>query len=151
MTPDRRYPDRVPRGYADRPRYVGRVPAGQRARYGRGPAQSTLALTMKLLALAAVGMLLIGGLIAAQLASGNDPALGPKALAQAKRSTAKSTSNGSSNSSSNGSASDPYNQSYYGGDGYYYGGSSGYSSGSGSSSGSSGYSYTPPPVTSSTS
>lgn len=158
MTPDRRRPDRVPRRHAE-PRYVPRQRSarptrpGERARYGRGPVQSTRAVTMKLLVLSLVGTVLFGVLIAAQMASGNDPALGPKAVAQAKRSTAKSSNKSSSTSSSNGSGTDPYSQGYYGGDGYYYGGD-GYSGSSGSSSGSSGtssYSYSPPPVTSSTS
>jgi hypothetical protein len=154
-----RYPQRVPRRYADRPRSAAAVRASQRSRYARGPLQSTKALTTKLVMLAVVGSLLIGGLIAAQMASGNDPALAPKAALRAKKASAKSTSNSASTSASNGSGSDPYSQSY-GSDGYYnyyggssgYSGSDGYSSGSGSSgSGSSGYTYSPPPVTSSTS
>ena len=149
-----RYPPRVTRRYADSPRSASDVRAGQRTRYGRGPLQSTKSLTMKLLVLSVVGTLLISGLIAAQMASGNDPALGPKAVAQAKRSAGK-TSKSSSTQSSNGAGSDPYSQGY-GGDYYYYGGSSGYSGGSsgysgGSSGSSSNYSYSPPPVTSSTS
>jgi hypothetical protein len=153
-----RYPERIPRRYAERPRSAAAVRASQRSRYARGPLQSTKALTTKLVMLAVVGSLLIGGLIAAQMASGNDPALAPKAAARAKKASAESTANSASTSASNGSGSDPYSQSY-GSDGYYnyYGGSDGYSSGSGSSgsgssgSGSSGYTYSPPPVTSSTS
>ena len=82
--------------------------------------------------LAIVATLAIGGLIAAQMAAGSDPSLGPKAANRAtKASASKSTSSSSSGYSS---------------------GSSDYSSGSdGYSSGSSGYSYSPPPVTSSTS
>jgi hypothetical protein len=98
-------------------------------RYRRGPAQSTKAVTVKLTILAVVATLLIGGLMAAQMATGNDPALGPKAVARAKKASTKPSSN-SSASSSTGSGTDPYSQ---------------------SSSGSSGYSYSPPPVTSSTS
>ncbi len=144
-------PDRVPRRYTDPPRSAGAVRARQRARHAQGPIRSTRALTMKLLALALVGTLLIGGLIAAQMASGSDPALGPKALAQAKRSTAKAASRSSSSSAGDGTGSDPYSQSY-GGDYYYYGGTNGSSGSSGySGTGSGGYSYSPPPVTSSTS
>lgn len=151
MSPDRRHPERVPRRYAQPPRSAGAARTSQRRRYTRGPIQSTKSLTVKLTALAVVGTLLIGGLIAAQMAAGNDPALGPKAVARAKKASTKPSSNSSSTSSSTGSGTDPYSQSY-GSDGYYYGGSSGYSSGSsGYSSGSSGYSYSPPPVTSSTS
>jgi hypothetical protein len=133
------------------------VRASQRRRYTRGPQQSTKALTTKLAALAVVATLVIGGLLAAQMAAGSDPALGPKATAQTKKASAKPSTNGSSSSSANGAGSDPYSQSY-GSDGYYYGGSGysagsgGYSSGSGAnSSGSGGYSYSAPPVTSSTS
>lgn len=165
MSPQRRYPpDRVPRRYAERPRSAGAVRASQRTRYSRGPVQSTKALTTKLVILAVVGSLLIGGLIAAQMASGNDPALGPKAVARAKKSAKQSTSKSSTASSNGSGSSDPYSQSYnsdpyayggssgYSGSGGYYGGSSGYSSGSsGYSSGSSGSTYSAPPVTSSTS
>lgn len=146
-----RRPERVRRSSA-RPRDYR--PTG---RATLGPSSSTSALTVKLLILAAIGSLLIAGLIAAQMASGNDPALGPKAVA-AKKGTAKQSGGSSSSSSSNGSGSDPYGESNDG-YGYYYGhgGSDGYTGSSGSSgygsssSGSSGYSYTPPPVTSSTS
>jgi hypothetical protein len=159
MSPERGYPERVPRRYAERPGSAAAVRASQRSRYARGPLQSTKALTVKLTMLAVVGSLLIGGLIAAQMAAGNDPALGPKAVARAKKASTKPSSNGSQTSSSTGSgSSDPYSQSYYGNDGYYYGGSSDYSGSSGYSSGSSGYSsgsggstYSAPPVTSSTS
>lgn len=158
MNRDPRYPERASRRYSQRPRSAREVRASQTRRYSRGPVQSTKAVTVKLTALAVIGTLLIGGLIAAQMAAGNDPALGPKAVARAKKASTKPSSNDSSTSSSTGSGTDPYSQSY-GSDGYYYGGSSGYydpsgsSSGSSSSgsSGSSGYSYSPPPVTSSTS
>jgi hypothetical protein len=111
-----------------------------------GPRQSTSALTAKLLVFAVIATLAIGLLIATQMASGNDPALGPKAVAQAKKSAAKSKANSSSAASGSGAGTDPYSQYYGGDDGYYYGsGSSGYSSGSGGSS------YSAPPVTSSTS
>jgi hypothetical protein len=100
-------------------------------RYRRRPRSSTRAMTAKLVALAAAGTLAIGGLIAAEMAAGDDPALGPKAMA-AKKSAASS---GSSSSSSTSSATDPYTQQY----GYGYG------------SGSGGYSSSPAPVTSGTS
>ena len=67
-------------------------------RYRRPPRQSTKALTMKLTLLAVVATLLIGGLIAAQMAAGNDPALGPKAVARAKKASTR-TSSGSSTTS----------------------------------------------------
>jgi hypothetical protein len=105
--------------------------------------QSTKALTAKLTALAIVATLLIGGLIAAQMAAGNDPALGPKALARAKKASTKSGTSGTSSSGDSGT--DPNTQQQYG---YYYGSdSSGYSSGSGYSTQQS----APAPVTSSTS
>jgi hypothetical protein len=116
-----------------------------RSRKRRHLRESTRALTGKLVALALAGTILIGGLIAAQMAAGNDPSLGPKAVAQAKRSAAKHSDTAASASSGTGSGSDPYTQTYGYGSGGYSSGSSGYSSGS------SGYSYTPPPVTSSTS
>lgn len=128
--------------------------AGNRRRYStvrqRG---STKALTVKLTLFAVVATIVIGGLIATQMAAGNDPALGPKAAARAKKKAAGNTSNnGSSASSGSGTQVDPYGQGY-GDDGYYYGygGNYGSSSSGSSSSGSSGYTYTPPPVTSSTS
>src|SRR5512132_217044 len=142
MSRDPRYPERASRRYSQRPRSAREVRASQTRRYSRGPMQSTKAVTVKLTALAVIGTLLIGGLIAAQMATGNDPALGPKAAARAKKASTKPSSNDSSTSSSTGSGTDPYSQSY-GSDGYYYGGSS-----SSGSSGSSGYSYSPPPVTS---
>jgi hypothetical protein len=157
MTPDRRYPERVPRRYTGTARDAR---AARQSRYSvRRPLQSTRAVTVKLSLLAVVATLAIGGLIAAQMAAGNDPSLGPKAATRAKKAGAKSSTSGSSTGTSSGSSSsstDPYSQAY-GGD--YYGSSSGYSSGS-SSSGSSGYSSgsgystqqsAPPPVTSSTS
>jgi hypothetical protein len=138
--------DRPPRRSPDRRVPASAVRASQQRRYSAGPRQSTRALTAKLTALAVVATLAIGGLLAAQMAAGSDPALGPKATAQTKKGSAKA-SNGGSTSASNGSGSDPYSQSY-GSNDYYYG----YGSGSGgSSSGSGGYSYSPPPVTSSTS
>lgn len=144
MTPDRRYPERIPQRRAARDARVS-----QRRRYSSGrPLQSTKAVTVKLAMLAVIPTLAIGGLIAAQMASGKDPALGPKAAKRAK----KSSATGSSGSSSGGAAADPYSQSY-GGDGYY-GSSSGYSSGSGGYYSGSGYSTqqsAPAPVTSSTS
>jgi hypothetical protein len=152
MSPEPRYPERVPRRYAGRP-----AGAAQRRNYSsRRPRQSTKALTAKLAVLAIVPTLAIGGLIAAQMASGQDPALGPKAAKRAKSTTAKSAAGSSSAGSTSGtsSASDPYSQAY--GDGGYYGSSSGYSSGSGGYSAGSGSGYStqqsaPAPVTSSTS
>jgi hypothetical protein len=127
MSPDRRYPDRVPRRYTEPPRSARPVRASrQRRYYSRGPRQSTKAVTAKLAALAIVATLLIGGLIAAQMAAGNDPALGPKAVARAKKASARN-SGASSSTSSDGSGTDPYTQ-VYGDEGYYYGQSSGYSS-----------------------
>jgi hypothetical protein len=109
-------------------------------RYRRRPRQSTRALTAKFTALAVVATLLIGGLIATQMAAGNDPALGPKAAARAKKSSASSSTGSSSSAgSSSGSGTDSYSQTY----GY----SPGYSSGSGYSTQQS----SPAPVTSSTS
>ena len=116
------------------------------AEYRRYPSplrQTTSALTVKIALLATLAALAIGGLIAVQMASGDDPALGPKAAAKAKKASTSGTETGSSSSSG---------YSYYGDSSGYSGDSSGYSSGSsGNSSGSSGYSYSPPPVTSSTS
>ena len=104
---------------------------------------------MKLIALAIVATLMIGGLLAAQMAAGSDPALGPKATAD-EEVVGKPSNSGSSSSSANGSGSDPYSQSYGSDEVLLRGlgisaGSGGYSSGSG------GYSYSAPPVTSSTS
>ena len=112
MNPDRRYPDRT-----------------SRRRYSaRQPLQSTKALTAKLATLAVVVTLAIGGLIAAQMAVGKDPSLGPKAATRAKKAASGGGSTGSA------SAADPNAQTYNGYNGYY-GSSSGYSSGwSGSSS-----------------
>lgn len=142
--------DRVARQGPDRTVPASAVRASQQRTYKRGPAQSTRALTTKVTMFAVVATLVIGALLAAQMATGSDPALGPKATAQTKKASAKRSNNGSSSSPSNGSGTDPYSQSY-GSDGYYYGGS-GYSAGSGGySSGSGGYSYSAPPVTSSTS
>ena len=137
-----------------------RLPPGhRRSTYRRSlrPRQSTSALTAKLLGFAVIATVAIGLLIATQMASGSDPALGPKAVAQKKK-AAKSRSGDSSAATGSGSGADPYGQ-VYGGDGsYYYGnGSSGYSGSSGNSgssgysSGSGGSSYSAPPVTSSTS
>jgi hypothetical protein len=105
-------------------------------RYRRRPRQSTKALTAKLAVFATIVTLVIGGLIAAQMAAGNDPALGPKATAKTKKATTSSTS-----SSSGGSSSQVY------GEDDYYPYSGGYSSGSGYSTQQS----APAPVTSSTS
>lgn len=143
MTPDRRYPERIPQ------RRTARDARGaQRRRYTtHRPVQSTKALTAKLAILAVVPTLAIGGLIAAQMASGKDPALGPKLAKHAKKNSTTSSGGGSSSSSA---ATDPYSQSY-GGDGYY-GSSGGYYSGSsGYSSGYSTQQSAPAPVTSSTS
>jgi hypothetical protein len=82
--------------------------------------------------LAIVATLAIGGLIAAQMAAGSDPSLGPKAASRASR--ASTSESASSSSSGYSSGSSDYPSDTYG-----------YSSGSG------GYSYSPPPVTSSTS
>jgi hypothetical protein len=86
--------------------------------------------------LAIVAALVIGGLLAAQLAAGDDPALAPKAAARAKSQGTTSTSQSATSDNSYG----------------YYG-----SSGSDGSSGSGAYSSqqpatsSPAPVTSSTS
>jgi hypothetical protein len=113
-------------------------------RYGRRPRQSTKALTAKLAIFATIVTLLIGGLIAAQMAAGNDPSLGPKAANIAKKATANSSNSASSRGASS-SSTDPYAESY--GDDGYYGSPSGYSSGSGYSTQQS----APAPVTSGTS
>jgi hypothetical protein len=113
-------------------------------RYRRGARQSTRALTAKFTALAVVATLIIGGLLAAQMAGGNDPALGPKATTAAKKPAARASS-GSSSSSSAGSGPDPYSQQY--GYGYAYGSGSSGDSGSGNSTQQS----SPAPVTSGTS
>src|SRR5512133_815426 len=131
--------NRAPRRYSPRPRSAGQARASRARRCSRGPVQSTKAVTVKLTVLAVIGTLLIGGLIAAQMAAGNDPALGPKAVAREKKASTKPSSNDSATSSSTGSGTDAYSQSY-GSDGYYYGDSS-----SAGSSGSTGYSYSPPP------
>ncbi len=157
MNPDRRYPDRVSRRYGERPRTAREARAGQRRRYStRRPVQSTKALTVKLATLGVVGTLAIGGLIAAQMAAGKDPSLGPKAAARAKKASSSAAKSGSSSgggsTGSSAAATDPNAQTYGGYDGYY-GSSSGYSSGSSDYSGS-GYSTqqsAPAPVTSSTS
>jgi hypothetical protein len=62
---------------------------------------STKRMTAKIVAFAAAATLAIGGLIAAEMAAGNDPALAPKATAQ-KTSTSSSASGSSSSSGSNG-------------------------------------------------
>ena len=128
----------------------------QYRRYRRpAPRQSTGALTTKLALLAVVGTLLIGGLIAAQMAAGNDPALGPKAIARAKKLSAKSTAAGSSATSTGGDlGTDPYTEGGYSSGYGNSSGSSGYSSGSSGYSSGSGYSTqqsSPAPVTSGTS
>jgi hypothetical protein len=143
MTPRREHRERVPRRYVESPRTV-RTAQWSRSK-SRRPLQSTGALTAKMALLAVIATLAIGGLIAAQMAAGSDPSLGPKAAARAsKASTSKAASASGGSSSASGYTTDPYAQTY-GGDGYN-GSSSGYSSGS-----SGGYSYAPPPVTSSTS
>jgi cytoskeletal protein RodZ len=114
----------------------------QYARYRRGPRQSTKALTAKLVLLAVIGTLLIGGLIAAQMAAGNDPSLGPKSAARVKK--ASTSSSTSSSSTGTDSGTDPYTQAYGGS-------SSGSSTGSSSGSGYSTQQSAPAPVTSSTS
>jgi|tagenome__1003787_1003787.scaffolds.fasta_scaffold20371770_1 hypothetical protein len=112
-------------------------------RYRRRARQSTKVLMAKFTALAVAATLIIGGLLAAQMANGNDPALGPKATASAKKSAATPSGSSTSSSSSAGSGTDPYSQSY----GYGYStGSNGYSAGAGSPQQSS-----PAPVTSGTS
>jgi hypothetical protein len=153
MSPQRRYPDRVPRRSVERPRSARDARAAQARRYTTNrPLQSTKSMTAKLAILGVVATLGIGGLIAAQMAAGRDPSLGPKAANRVKKtSTSSSNSRSTSGGSASGSsATDPYAQTY-GDDGYS--GSSGYSSGSSGSS-DSGYSTqqsTPAPVTSSTS
>jgi hypothetical protein len=103
----------------------------------RQPLPSTKAVTAKILALGVAAAVGIGGLISVEMASGNDPALGPKATAsKSKPTTAGSRS---SQSSAGGSGGDPYSQSYGYDGGYSYG------------AGSSGYSTSPAPVTSGTS
>ncbi len=154
MSRDPRHPDRVATGHPDRRIPGSAMRASRRRTYSRVPIQSTKALTMKLALFAVVATLAIGGMIAAQMAAGNDPALGPKAVARAKKASKRSATTGSSTGSSAGisSGTDPYTQAY-GDDGYSSGSSSGYSSGSSGYSGSSGSTqqYSPPPVTSSTS
>jgi hypothetical protein len=111
-------------------------------RYAPAPKQSTGALTAKLVALAAVATLAIGGLIATEMAAGEDPALGPKAAAQAKKASTSSATTGSASSPGSAYGIDPYTYPYPSS------GSNGYSPGS------SGYSTqhsSPPPVTSGTS
>jgi hypothetical protein len=109
-------------------------------RYRRPARQSTKALTMKLALLAVVATLVIGGLIAAQMAAGNDPALGPKAVARAKKASTRTSSSSSSTAASSGA--DTNTQAY---------GYDPYSSGSSSGSGYSTQQSSPAPVTSSTS
>ncbi len=161
MNPDRRYPERVSRRYGERPPTARRARTGQQRRYStRRPVQSTKALTVKLATLGVVATLGVGGLIAAQMAAGKDPSLGPKASTRAKKTSSSGAKSGSSSgggSTGSATATDPNAQTY---GGYDYGSSSGYASGSsGYSSGSSGYSGSgystqqsaPAPVTSSTS
>ena len=130
-----RYPERIPRRYVEQPQMVR---ASQwKDPKSRAPRQSTKALTAKVAMLAVVATLAIGGLIAAQMAAGSDPALGPKAADRAnKAATSKAAGASAGGSAASGSTTDPYAQTYGGGG---YNGSS------------SGYSYAPPPVTSSTS
>jgi hypothetical protein len=151
MNPDRRYPERVSRRYGERPRTARETRSGQGRRYSsRTAVQSTKALTLKLATLGVVTTLAIGGLIAAQMAAGKDPTLGPKAATRAKKAASSGAKSGGSTGSA--TATDPNAQTYGGYNGYY-GSSSGYSSGSSGYSGS-GYSTqqsAPAPVTSSTS
>lgn len=118
------------------------MPAPRDYRRHRRPLPSTKALTAKIAGLAVAATLAFGVLISVEMASGNDPALGPKATAAAKKSTANPAGPGASSSSSTGSGTDPYSEDY--GYGYSYGGGS-------SRAGSGGYSSTPAPVTSGTS
>ena len=99
---------------------------------------STAQITLRFVLLAVVATLIIGSLLAVQMANGSDPALGPKAVAKAKKSAAKPAASGSSTAATQ---TDPYE-------------AGGYANGSSGSSGySSGYSAqsAPAPVTSSTS
>ena len=114
----------------------------------RRPLPSTKSLTAKILAAAVAAALGIGGLISVEMASGHDPALGPKATASSERSHISKSGSGSSTSSSTGLGPDPYAQQY--GDGYSYGDGGGYGAGA-SGYGSSGASNQPAPVTSGTS
>jgi hypothetical protein len=115
-----------------------RVPPPQRS--------SIAAVTLRLVVLAAVATLIIGSLLAVQMASGSDPALGPKAVAQDKKvSTKRPTVRSSSAPSSTDLGTDPYAESY-GGGGYGYSPPSSSGSPSGYTAGSA-----PAPVTSSTS
>src|SRR5512132_3888594 len=118
MSRDPRYPERASRRYSQRPRSAREVRASQTRRYSRGPVQSMKAVTVKLTALAVIGTLLIGGLIAAQMATGNDPALGPKASVRAKKASTYPSSNVSSSSSITGSVIVSYSHGYCS-DGYY--------------------------------
>jgi len=113
------------------------LPSSRKYRRYRRPLPSTKGLTARIAALAVAATLALGVLISAEMVSGNDPALGPKATATAKKSTATPAGSASSSSPSAGSGNDPYTQQY--GSGYSYG------------SGSSGYSSSPAPVTSGTS
>jgi hypothetical protein len=117
-------------------------------RYRASPPQrsSTASVTLRLIVLAAVATLVIGSLMAVQMASGSDPALGPKAVAQDKKGSTESRTGPSSSAST---STDPATDSYsdgYGSGGYAYTPPS-------SSESSSGYSApsAPAPVTSSTS
>ena len=78
MNPDRRTRSGSHGATSSRPGPRGAVPHLKRRRYSRGPIQSTKSLTVKLTMLAVVGTLLIGGLIAAQMAAGNDPGARPE-------------------------------------------------------------------------
>ena len=83
MTPRREHHERVPRRYVESPRTVRAAPRSRSK--SRRPLQSTKALTAKVALLAVIATLAIGGLIAAQMAAGNDPSLGPKAAARASK------------------------------------------------------------------
>lgn len=128
MTPRSRYPT---------------PPTIRRYRVQQTQRSSTAAITLRLVVLAAVATLIIGSLLAVQMASGSDPALGPKALAQGKQSGKSQTAGGSPTPSDLGT--DPYANGS-GDEGNPYGDSAqgGYSYGSTAQS-------APAPVTSSTS
>lgn len=103
-------------------------------RYRSTPRQpSTKALTARFAVLATIATLAIGGLLAAQMASRNDPALGPKARDQ----LASKSSSGSSGTSS---STQLYPYSSHGDQRGSYG-SSGYDSSS-----SDGYAYSGQPA-----
>jgi hypothetical protein len=74
----------------------GITPRRTRPRSGAAPSRarrrpSTKLLTAKLAALSTAGALVIGGWLAVQMASGDDPALGPKAAAKSKAAATTTT------------------------------------------------------------